>query len=375
MVVRNQSQLGEGSAIPTNPHHTPTIIQPSTQPQKKQQPRKPKRKDTQVPQPSDPIENVPNEAVHKDLDNSLVRAAITASSLEEEQDSGGGPWCQETIGVLLLKLGLRLYLNIPMIHCSQETMTTQHNEIASLTRRVKKLEKKNRSRTHRLKRLYKVGLTGRVESSGNKESFGKDASKQGRIDAIDADKEITLVSVQDEVISNDADKEMFDMDGLDGEKVFVAEHEVSVKGVNNKVNVAEEVVKVINTFKLIIDAAQVSAASDKVSAASAATNEKEIDIQELGKPTPTKFSQQSHDKGKGILIEPVKPMKRKDQTRFNEEAALKLQAAFDEEERLAREKAEKVVEEANIALIETWDDLQAKIDADHQLAKRMQAQE
>ncbi|GJZ25838.1 hypothetical protein Tco_0570091 [Tanacetum coccineum] len=46
---------------------------------------------------------------------------------------------------------------------------------------------------------------------------------------------------------------------------------------------------------------------------------------------------------------------------------------FDEEERLAREKVEK--EEANIPLIETWDDIQAKIDVDHQLAKRMQAQE
>ncbi|GKA82585.1 hypothetical protein Tco_0789333, partial [Tanacetum coccineum] len=39
-----------------------------------------------------------------------------------------------------------------------------------------------------------------------------------------------------------------------------------------------------------------------------------------------------------------------------------------------REKAEKE-KEANIALIETWDDIQAKIDADHQLAERMQAQE
>ncbi|GJW31364.1 hypothetical protein Tco_0051396 [Tanacetum coccineum] len=87
MVVQNQSQLGEGSTIPTDPHHTPTFIQPSTQPQKTQQPRKPKRKDTQVPQPSDPIENVADEAVHKELGDSLVRAATTASSLEAEQDS------------------------------------------------------------------------------------------------------------------------------------------------------------------------------------------------------------------------------------------------------------------------------------------------
>ncbi|GKB85383.1 putative ribonuclease H-like domain-containing protein [Tanacetum coccineum] len=83
-------------------------------------PRKPKRKDTQVPQPSDPSENVVDEAVHKELGDSLVRAATTASSLKAEQDSGnitktqsketpnessslgttssGGPRCQETLG-------------------------------------------------------------------------------------------------------------------------------------------------------------------------------------------------------------------------------------------------------------------------------------
>ncbi|GJZ34450.1 hypothetical protein Tco_0580267 [Tanacetum coccineum] len=88
MVVQNQAELGEGSAIPTDPHHTPTIIQPSTQPQKTQKPRKPKRKDTQVPQPSGPTEHVADEAVHKELGDSLVRAATTASSLEAEQDSG-----------------------------------------------------------------------------------------------------------------------------------------------------------------------------------------------------------------------------------------------------------------------------------------------
>ncbi|GKG24284.1 hypothetical protein Tco_0392320 [Tanacetum coccineum] len=91
----------------------------------------------------------------------------------------------------------------------------------------------------------------------------------------------------------------------------------------------------------------------------------------MGESTTTKFSQQSQDKGKGIWIEPVK---KKDQISFDEETALKLQVEFDEEERRAREKAEKE-QEANIALIETWDDIQAKIDADHQLAERLQAQE
>ncbi|GJZ07186.1 hypothetical protein Tco_0540979 [Tanacetum coccineum] len=235
----------------------------------------------------------------------------------------------------------------------EKTKTTQHNEIASLKRRVKKLEKKNRSRTHRLKRLYNVGFTARVESSDDEESLGEDASKQGMIDAIDADEEITLVSVHDEI------------------------------------KVDEEVVEVINTAKIIIDVAQVSAAGDKVSTVSAAITvsaattttatitivdditlaqelkemkctkpkKKRVVIQELGESTTTKSSQlssklSSHDKGKGILVEPVKPMKKKDQLSFDEETTLKLQAEFVEEERLAREKAEKE-KEANIALIET----------------------
>ncbi|GKB58693.1 hypothetical protein Tco_0914879 [Tanacetum coccineum] len=72
----------ESSVNPTDPHHTPTIIQSSTQPQNTQKPRKPRRKDTQVPQPSDPSENVADEAVHKELGDRMVRAATNASSLE-----------------------------------------------------------------------------------------------------------------------------------------------------------------------------------------------------------------------------------------------------------------------------------------------------
>ncbi|GKG14471.1 hypothetical protein Tco_0354071 [Tanacetum coccineum] len=83
MMVQAQQEHGEGSEMPTDPQHTPTIIQPSTyQPQKKQRSRRPKRKDTQVPQPSGPTTNVANEAVNEEMDDSLVRAATTASSLE-----------------------------------------------------------------------------------------------------------------------------------------------------------------------------------------------------------------------------------------------------------------------------------------------------
>ncbi|GKF31507.1 hypothetical protein Tco_0101305, partial [Tanacetum coccineum] len=76
--------MGEGSAIPTDPQHTHTFIQPSPQPQKKQKPRRSKKKDTQVPQSRVFSDNAADEAVYKELDDSLVRVATTASSLEAE---------------------------------------------------------------------------------------------------------------------------------------------------------------------------------------------------------------------------------------------------------------------------------------------------
>ncbi|GJW47468.1 hypothetical protein Tco_0079114 [Tanacetum coccineum] len=72
-------------------------------------------KNTQVPQPSGSSEHVVDEAVHKELGDSLVRAATTNSSLEVEQD-------------------IKRVLDL------EKTKTTQQNEIASLKRRVKKLE-------------------------------------------------------------------------------------------------------------------------------------------------------------------------------------------------------------------------------------------
>nr|GEZ22751.1 hypothetical protein [Tanacetum cinerariifolium] len=69
--------------------------------------------------------------------------------------------------------------------------------------RVKKLEKKQWSRTHKLKRLYKVGLTAKVISSSDDEALDKeDTSKQGRIDEIDANEDIALVSTHDDELQD-----------------------------------------------------------------------------------------------------------------------------------------------------------------------------
>nr|GEU67190.1 protein FAR1-related sequence 5-like [Tanacetum cinerariifolium] len=212
---------------------------------------KSKRKNTQVPQPSVSTKNVADEAFYKKLDDRLVRAATTASSLEAEQDSGGGPRCQEamrdtiaqtrfenvsklsndsllTRGNTLRSDEDRMKLNELMELCTnlqsrvldlEKINTTQALEITSLKRRVKKLEKNQRSRTHKLKRLYKVGLSARVDSFEDEQSLGEDASKEERkIDDIDQDEDITLVNDQD-------DAEVFDANDLHGEEVTTAEEQ------------------------------------------------------------------------------------------------------------------------------------------------------
>ncbi|GJS74680.1 hypothetical protein Tco_0707521 [Tanacetum coccineum] len=70
-----------------------------------------------------------------------------------------------------------------------------------------------------------------------------------------------------------------------------------------------------------------------------------------------------------MVEEPLK-MKKKDQVLFYEQKSLRLQAQFDEEARIAREK-----EEANAALIAQWNDIQDKVETNYELAQRLQAEE
>ncbi|GKC46878.1 hypothetical protein Tco_1064600 [Tanacetum coccineum] len=78
------------------------------------------------------------------------------------------------------------------------------------------------------------------------------------------------------------------------------------------------------------------------------------------------------NKGKGKMVEQEKPLKKKDQIKFDEEITQRLQAQMqgelEEEETLAKQREE----DANIA---EWDNVQAMMDADYELAARLQEQE
>nr|GEW80856.1 putative ribonuclease H-like domain-containing protein [Tanacetum cinerariifolium] len=251
----------------------------------------------------------------------------------------------------------------------ENTRTAQAQEIDSLKKIVKKLKRRHKSKTHRLKRLYKVGLPVRVEYF-DEESLGEeDASKQGmNIADIDADKEITLV---DETIEDQGrfdDQEMFDTRVLDDEEVVekvVADKEISVVeevndgSITTPINAAATTTTAVATPTISMD--EIILAKALIEIKTSRPKTKGIVMQEPSEkstPTPIVSSQQSskvHYKSKEIMVEEPLKMKKNDQISFDKQEAQRLQAEFDEEERLAREK-----NEANNAVIEQWHDKRMK---------------
>ncbi|GKD05724.1 hypothetical protein Tco_1180698 [Tanacetum coccineum] len=224
MLIQSQAVEGEGSGQPTEPQHTPTTASPShvepiptiassSYPKKTHKRRKTKRKATEISQSSRPTTFVADETVHEERGDSMEMAITTAISLDAEQgngniirtqsmatlnepipqrtSSGSGPRRQDTI------LGdrpaqtrferLSKQSNDPPIS-RVNTLGSGEDKITNLKKRVKKLEKKKKSRTPKLKRrLFKV----RIKSSAEK-CLGdqEDASKQGR-NEIDQDEGIS----------------------------------------------------------------------------------------------------------------------------------------------------------------------------------------
>ncbi|GJR22852.1 hypothetical protein Tco_0971379 [Tanacetum coccineum] len=251
----------------------------------------------------------------------------------------------------------------------EKTKTSQPVEITKLKERVKRLEKKGGSRTHRLRRLYKVGRSARVVFSED-EGLGdqKDASKQER--KIDKDAKVTLV---DETQRRYGDNLMFDTGVLDNEQDMTEkEVDMAKKGVStaDPVTTAGEVVTtanvVVSTAEVTTDSTttttvdELTLAETLIEIKAAKPKARGVIVQEPSEFTtttsPSQPSQlpQAKDKGKEKIVKPEKPLKKKDQIIFNKEVAQKLQAQLDdeleEEEKLARQ----TEEDANI---DEWDNV------------------
>ncbi|GJQ97983.1 hypothetical protein Tco_0009122 [Tanacetum coccineum] len=206
------------------------------------------------------------------------------------------------------------------------------SDITKLKERVKKLERRNKSRIPGLKR-------------------------------------VTLV---DEAQGRNDDNLMFDTGVFD-------EHEVEVEKVVStaEVTTVSATTTTVDELTLTQTLIEIKAAKPKA-ITTVVTRPKAIGVvvQEPSEfRTTTSSSQtsqlpQAKDKGKTKMIEPEKPLKNKDQILIDEEIAQKLQtqlkAESEEEQKLAKQRED----DANIA---EWDNVQAMIDADYELAARLQA--
>ncbi|GJT35092.1 putative ribonuclease H-like domain-containing protein [Tanacetum coccineum] len=276
--------------------------------QAQEQSRRKQRKDIEDPQLSGPTEPVTD-----DTENVASAPTYSNDPLLSGED--------------------RLKLNELMELCTslsqrvldlEKTKTSEDAEITELKDRVKRLEKKGGSRNHKLRRLYKVTLVDETQ-----EMYG--------------------------------DNLVFDTGVLDNEQ-DMAEKEVDMA--EKDVSTTDPVTtvgEVVTTANVVIKAAKPKA--------------KGVIVQEPSEfTTTTSPSQplqlpQAKDKGKAKIVKPKKPLKKKYQIMFDKEVSQKLQAQLDleleEEEKLARQREE----DANIA---EWDDVQAMMDADYELAARLQ---
>nr|GEY32660.1 hypothetical protein [Tanacetum cinerariifolium] len=222
--------------------------------------------------------------------------------------------------------------------------TAQKLAIIKLKARVKRLERANKVKYSKLRRLRKVGASKRIESSNDME----DVFNQGRmIDDMDKDEGIELVvdQVKDADIAKtkgrhaakQAEKqaEIYHLD-LDHPPKVLSMQEDDLK--------VQEVVEIVTTAKLITyvvtAASQVSDVSATISAAKPSIPAAALTIvvaytrrrkgviikdpeEELSSKTPAE-TPKLKDKGKGKLIETPKPMKKKDQIELDAEYARKL---------------------------------------------------
>nr|GEZ89179.1 hypothetical protein [Tanacetum cinerariifolium] len=142
-------------------------------------------------------------------------------------------------------------------------------EITKLKGRVKKLERRNKVRVLKLRRLQRVGTSQRVKTSDD--IVMDDVSNQGRMIAeVDADADVVLEDVKEAV---DEAKEVAEDAKID---VDHANKVLSIQEDETEPAEVEEVVDVVTTTKIITEV--VTAANETITAASTNINAAEAQV-------------------------------------------------------------------------------------------------
>ncbi|GJY11603.1 hypothetical protein Tco_0380912 [Tanacetum coccineum] len=418
MLVQNHAPEGEGSAIPHEPQPTPSISQPNvSEPQTAPLQTETPPTVTELPQTSVPLDLGADEAVHKEEVNSVERAITTDVSLVTAQDSGS-PKCQESMRVALAQTRSKRVLEKPnepplleghtfgsregIMEHTFELMDTipptpydspltggytygsgkgrlklkelmaictklskqvldlkkekdaQAMKILKLKQRVKKLERKRKSSfSHPRTRIYM-----QVESSDD-DLDEEDASEQGR----KSDKTKSMFKDSDFDVLDD------DMKNIEGELVNTATARVS------------DVRAPVTTAGVAIST--VEPRTPPTTAATAFIDEDLTITQTLVKMRSEKAKEKGVDFRDGVLVEeePEKPdkVKRRDQGLAQIESDVELAQILHEEELAeldrAQKEKQKQEEATNAALAEEFDEIQARMDADHELVVRLTHEE
>nr|GFC19580.1 hypothetical protein [Tanacetum cinerariifolium] len=194
-----------------------------------------------------------------------------------------------------------------------------------LKRRVKKLEKINKVKVLKLRRLQKVGTAQRVDTSDD--TVMGDVSNQGRmITDMDEDTDVVLEEAKD--IANDA-KDDQDADEEESEPTELQE-------VVDIVTTAKIITKVVTAASITITAADVPIPAATTTAAPALTaahsrRRNGVVIRDPEESTTTTSTiihseAKSKDKGRGILVEEHKSLKKQAQIEQDEKYARELEA-------------------------------------------------
>ncbi|GJZ99499.1 hypothetical protein Tco_0672050 [Tanacetum coccineum] len=406
--------VGKGSEQPPEPQPTPStvpleVLSQVTTAAASQPPKDPntyrrtkRGQNTKVPQSGGSPNKVGDEAINEDMFDSVERVATTASSLEAEQasgninktqftttlnelfflelGSGSGSWCQETMGVCKLRIGLRVYLTCPVIHLSQEVTLGSGED--SMEHQIELTN--NVPNTPHDSPLPGVNTPGSDEGSLelnelmdlvtklSHKVFDLEKVKNAQAKEIAGLKRIVTKLEQRQrsrILKNHPFRfyAFNDIDDLvDEGMAFVQEKDVENQG---KIGADDiEVVKGSGDTEVLNTKKAVNTAGEGVSTASV------LETVSIAAPrTPPITTTVFDDDDETESVEKTKKKVQGDaQMEKDVEVALRLQEELNKELRVERERQE---EASKVAIAEMFDEVQARMDVDDELAARMTQEE
>ncbi|GJS97346.1 hypothetical protein Tco_0804314 [Tanacetum coccineum] len=365
-MIAIQAEEGEGSGHPSEPQPLPSTTQPiheepipnvvSSSHQKTQTPRQALNQVTKLPQTSEPIPNVPDEAVYEEWDDRVERATTTAASLDAEQASdninktqstampnvsfpqgisaGGSPRCQEAMGGSIAqtrseRVPTQSYdsplLRFNILGSDEGSMQLQ--ELMALCTKLSDRVLALETNLRQTKKVYSAAYT-------------KLIMKGRMIEEIDQYAGITLVTPT----HSQEDQPEDQLGVLSAAKVLADTTKKNVNTYTRRRRAVSSGSGGVSTASRLFSTAEESVSTTGVSMpVSTAGMVQEVNI---SFPSPVVVK----DKGKGIMTE-----SKDEQTKRT-----KIQL---EQERLSHEAAEE------------WENIRARVEADEVLSRRLQAEE